>query len=86
MAELILALDLPDRKRALTLLDTLSDALSWVKVGMELFTREGPPLIKELQARSLKIFLDLKFYDIPHTVGRAVAKAQELGVDLLTRH
>ncbi|MCR5814894.1 MAG: orotidine-5'-phosphate decarboxylase [Desulfovibrio sp.] len=86
MAELILALDLPDKDKALRLLDELDGALVWCKVGMEMFTHYGPPLLAELASRKLKIFLDLKFYDIPHTVAQAVLQASLLGVDLLTVH
>ena len=86
MAELILALDLPDRDEALRLLDKLDGALGWCKVGMEMFTHYGPQLLAELASRKLKIFLDLKFYDIPHTVAQAVLQTCSLGVDLLTVH
>ncbi|MCR4667523.1 MAG: orotidine-5'-phosphate decarboxylase [Desulfovibrio sp.] len=86
MANLILALDLPDKTKALKLLDEISGDLSWVKVGMELFTRYGPPFLKELSERGLHVFLDLKFYDIPNTVAKAVRSAQKLNIDILTLH
>ena len=86
MAELILALDLPEKERALALVGSLGDSLSWVKVGMELFTGCGPSLIEELKARNLSVFLDLKFFDIPNTVERAVTRAAEIGADILTVH
>ncbi|MBQ7618055.1 MAG: orotidine-5'-phosphate decarboxylase [Desulfovibrio sp.] len=86
MAELILALDLPDEKQALDLLDQLKPELTWVKVGLELFLRAGPPLVSELKKRNFKVFLDLKFYDIPPTVAKAIESALELKVDLLTLH
>lgn len=84
MAEIIIALDLPadDARR---LLDRLPDA-RWVKIGSILFTREGPGLVRELQRRGLKLFLDLKWHDIPHTVSEAVAAARELGVAMATVH
>lgn len=85
MAELILALDLPDRGSALTLLDRLP-ALRWVKVGSQLMTAEGPPLVRELVARGLQVFLDLKWHDIPHTVEGAIAAARVLGVRMATVH
>ncbi|MBQ7608411.1 MAG: orotidine-5'-phosphate decarboxylase [Desulfovibrionaceae bacterium] len=86
MAELILALDLPNKEQALSLIDSLGGKLSWCKVGMELFTGSGPDLIAELKKRQLSVFLDLKFHDIPHTVGRAVAQAARIGADLVTVH
>ncbi len=85
MAELILALDLPSRDEALRLLDRLP-ALRWVKVGSILMTAEGPNLLRELVARGLEVFLDLKWHDIPNTVAGAVAVAAELGVHLATVH
>lgn len=85
MAELILALDLPDRGAALALLDRLP-ALRWVKVGSQLMTAEGPPLVRELVSRGLEVFLDLKWHDIPNTVEGAVAAARGLGVRMATVH
>ena len=85
MAELILALDLPRGAEALTLLDKLPE-LRWVKVGSILMTREGPDFIRTLAGRGLKIFLDLKWHDIPNTVAGAVTAARELGVSLATVH
>ena len=85
MAELILALDLPDRESALPLLDRLP-ALRWVKVGSQLMTAEGPPLVRELVSRGLEVFLDLKWHDIPNTVEGAVAAARGLGVRMATVH
>ena len=85
MAELILALDLPGRDEAERLLDRLPD-LRWVKVGPVLFLRGGPALVRAFKARGLRVFLDLKWHDIPNTVAEAVAAAQELGVDLATVH
>ncbi|HEY9518118.1 MAG TPA: orotidine-5'-phosphate decarboxylase [Gemmatimonadales bacterium] len=85
MAELILALDLPDRGSALAMLDRLP-ALRWVKVGSQLMTAEGPLLVRELVARGLDVFLDLKWHDIPHTVEGAIAAARGLGVRMATVH
>ncbi len=84
MAELILALDLPadDARR---LLDRIPE-VRWVKVGSILFTREGPSLVRELRARALEVFLDLKWHDIPHTVAGAVTSALDLGVAMTTVH
>ena len=85
MAELILALDTPCGADALRLLDQLP-ALRWVKVGSILMTREGPDFVRELTARSLQVFLDLKWHDIPNTVAGAVTAARELGVSMATVH
>lgn len=85
MAELILALDLPSWNDSMKLVDRLT-GLRWVKVGSILMTREGAPFIKALQARSLQVFLDLKWHDIPNTVAGAVSAAVDLGVTLVTVH
>lgn len=84
MAEIIVALDLP-ADGARRLLDQIPSA-RWVKVGSILFAREGPALLRELQGRGLRVFLDLKWHDIPHTVSEAVAVARELGVAMATVH
>jgi orotidine-5'-phosphate decarboxylase len=85
MSELILALDLPRGADALPLLDRLPD-LRWVKVGSILMTREGPNFVRQLIGRGLKVFLDLKWHDIPNTVAGAVTAARELGVSMATVH
>ena len=85
MSELVLALDLPRAADAWPLLDQLPE-LRWVKVGSILMTREGSPLIRTLVDRGLKVFLDLKWHDIPHTVSGAVTAARELGVSMATVH
>jgi orotidine-5'-phosphate decarboxylase len=85
MAEVIIALDLPSGADALRLLDRVPEA-RWVKVGSILMTREGPDLVRTLVRRGLRVFLDLKWHDIPHTVAEAVGAARELGVALATVH
>jgi len=85
MAEVIIALDLPGGSDAIRLLDRLPDA-RWVKVGSILMTREGPDLIRVLIDRGLRVFLDLKWHDIPNTVAEAVASARALGVSMATVH
>ncbi len=85
MTELILALDTPRGADALRLLDQLP-VLQWVKVGSILMTREGPDFVRQLTARGLKVFLDLKWHDIPNTVAGAVTAARELGVSMATVH
>ena len=86
MAQLIVALDLPRKDAALSLARDLQGLVPWCKMGMELFTLAGPGLLESLRTLGFKVFLDLKFYDIPHTVGRAVKAAAAVGVDLLTLH
>ena len=85
MAEVIVAFDLPSGREALALADRLPD-LRWAKVGSALFVREGPALVREFTARNVRVFLDLKWHDIPSTVERAVAAARDLGVALATVH
>ena len=85
MAEVIIALDLPGGSEAIRLLDRLPDA-RWVKVGSILMTREGPDLIRVLTDRGLRVFLDLKWHDIPNTVAEAVSSARALGVSMATVH
>ena len=86
MAELILAMDVPDRAQAQALAGRLGGALSWCKVGLELFISGGPELVSWLKEQGFHVFLDLKFYDIPNTVASAVTRAAALGVDMLTLH
>ena len=83
---LIVALDLhvPDEARAIV--DRLAGVVGMFKVGSQLFTEAGPPFVRELVARGEKVFLDLKYHDIPNTVANAVGRAAELGVSLLTVH
>jgi len=85
VAEVVLALDLPSAAEAMRLLERLP-ARSWVKVGSILMTREGAPLIRGLVARGHRVFLDLKWHDIPNTVAGAVRAARELGVSMATVH
>jgi len=83
---LIVALDYPNADQALATADQLSGIVSTLKVGKQLFTAEGPQLVRQLVARGFKVFLDLKFHDIPNTVSGAVRSAGELGVAMLTVH
>jgi orotidine-5'-phosphate decarboxylase len=85
MAEVVLALDLTSRAEAIRLLDRLPEA-GWVKVGSILMTREGGPFIRELTGRGHRVFLDLKWHDIPNTVAGSVTAARELGVSMATVH
>ena len=83
---LIVALDVPDAAAALAMVEALDGVASFFKIGLELFTAAGPALVEVLIRRNKRIFLDLKFFDVPETVRRATAAAAALGVDLLTVH
>ena len=85
MAELIVALDLPDGRSALALTERLPE-LRWVKIGPVLYVREGPALVRTFTQRGIAVFLDLKWHDIPNTVSGAVAAARDLGVTMATVH
>jgi orotidine-5'-phosphate decarboxylase len=82
----IVALDFPSSEQALALVDRLGDKCSFYKVGNELFTTAGPPILKELRNRGREIFLDLKFHDIPNTVAGGVRSAKAMGARLVTVH
>jgi orotidine-5'-phosphate decarboxylase len=83
---IIVALDLPTRKEAFQLVDALGDEVQIVKVGAILFTEAGPSVLDELKKRDKRVFLDLKFHDIPNTVAGAVRAAARRGVHMLTVH
>jgi len=83
---IIIALDYADAREASALLRKLDPALCRVKVGKELFTSAGPEFVKDVIARGFDVFLDLKFHDIPNTVGKAVAAASALGVWMVNVH
>lgn len=86
MAEVVIALDYPTVDDALALARKLKGKGLWMKVGMELFTLGGPDIVKTLQDMDYKVFLDLKFHDIPNTVRGGVESAASLGVGLTTIH
>jgi orotidine-5'-phosphate decarboxylase len=83
---LIVALDVASEEKARALVHSLGDSVGFYKVGKELFTLSGPGLVRDLVASGKKVFLDLKFHDIPNTVAGAVRGAAALGVSLLTVH
>ena len=83
---IIVALDFEDPLRALALADRLDPAACSLKVGKELFVIAGPELVRWLVARGYRVFLDLKFHDIPNTVAQACAAATRLGVWMLNVH
>ena len=86
MTELITALDYPDAQSALKTVDLIGPSCQWYKVGKELFTAVGPAIVQELKARGKKVFLDMKFHDIPNTVSKAVHSAAAIGADLCNVH
>lgn len=84
---LIFALDLPTKAEALEWVDRLGDAVTFYKLGFQLFMAEGYwELVEELKARGKKIFVDLKFFDVPETVKNAVANLSKRGVECCTVH
>ena len=83
---IIVALDVPDAAAALALAARLDASKCSLKVGKELFTAAGPDLVRELARRGFRVFLDLKFHDIPNTVAQACAAAARLGVWMLNVH
>jgi len=83
---IIVALDLENASEALKLVERLGDSVNFYKVGLELFTAEGPGIVRELTAMGKNVFVDLKMYDISETVKRAAARVASLGAKLLTVH
>ncbi len=83
---LIIALDVPSAAEARKIVAAVGEAASFYKVGKQLFTAEGPKVARDLVAGGKKVFLDLKYHDIPNTVAGAVSEAAKLGVDMLTVH
>src|SRR5574341_548198 len=83
---LVVALDYPDRRSALAMAARLRGEVGMFKVGKQLFTAEGPGVVGELTGRGDRVFLDLKFHDIPNTVAGAVEAAVRLGVSLVNVH
>ena len=73
------------KKRSL-LLSNCADQISFFKIGLQLYTAEGPEIVRAVLSTGAKVWLDLKLYDIPNTVARAVASASNLGVHMLTIH
>ena len=84
--DVIIALDLDSREKALAFLDRFSGEKPFVKIGMELYFAEGPSIVREIKARGHKIFLDLKLHDIPNTVKRSMSRLSGLNVDMLNLH
>jgi len=85
-SRLIVALDVPDRATALGKVGQLSGKVGCFKLGLEIFSAEGPRLVEEIRDRGEDVFLDLKLHDIPNTVAGAVRSVCKLGVKMLTVH
>lgn len=83
---LIVALDYPDQALAMAMAERLDPAQCRVKVGKELYTRCGPPILEALHGMGFEVFLDLKFHDIPNTTSKAVRVAADLGVWMVNVH
>jgi orotidine-5'-phosphate decarboxylase len=86
VADVIIALDYASGPDALRMVERLGDEVDFYKVGLELYTRAGPSLVRDLAGRRKRVFLDLKLHDIPNTVTGAVRAARDLGVQMLTVH
>jgi len=83
---LIVALDVAGATQARQIVQAIGDAATTYKIGKQLFTAEGPQVVRDLVASGRKVFLDLKYHDIPNTVAGAVRSAAELGVSMMTVH
>src|SRR3989440_3755452 len=83
---LIVALDVPSAAAAQKIVAAVGDSAFFYKVGMQLYTAEGPSVVRDLVASGRRVFLDLKYHDIPNTVTSAVTEAAKLGVSMLTVH
>ena len=84
--KMIIALDISSRERALHLVRELHDLAGMFKVGSQLYTAAGPEIVREIVDMGGRVFLDLKFHDIPNTVTRAAVEAAKLGVLMMTLH
>ena len=84
--KIIVALDVARKEKALGLVNELRDQISFFKIGLQLYTAEGPEIAHAVLSAGAKVWLDLKLYDIPNTVARAVESANNLGVHMLTIH
>ncbi|NLF94729.1 MAG: orotidine-5'-phosphate decarboxylase [Oligosphaeraceae bacterium] len=83
---LITALDVASAVQAWEMVDRIGPEVSWYKVGKQLFTMAGPQIVSGLKERGKKVFLDLKYHDIPNTVAAAVRSAADIGADIINVH
>jgi orotidine-5'-phosphate decarboxylase len=83
---LIIALDVGTRAEAISLALTLAPFAGWMKIGLQLFTAEGPDLVRAIREAGAKVFLDLKLHDIPNTVARTVESVAGLDAQMLSLH
>jgi len=84
--KIIVALDVATKEKALELVKQLRDKISFFKIGLQLYTAEGPEIVRAVLSTGAKVWLDIKLHDIPNTVARAVESANNLGVHMLTIH
>ena len=84
--DVIIACDFASREATFAFLDRFTGKKPFIKIGMELYYAEGPQIVRDLKARGLKIFLDLKLHDIPNTVKKAMAVLSKLDVDMTNLH
>lgn len=86
--DVIIALDFNNKDEVLKFLDKFKNLKRkpFVKIGMELFYAEGPPIVREIKARGHKIFLDLKLHDIPNTVKKTMTMLSSLDIDMCSLH
>jgi orotidine-5'-phosphate decarboxylase len=84
--KLIVALDVPTASAAHSIVSAVGDSVLTYKVGMQLYTAAGPQVVRDLVTSGRRVFLDLKYHDIPNTVAAAVREAADLGVSMLTVH
>jgi orotidine-5'-phosphate decarboxylase len=84
--KIIVALDVPTKGETLELVEKLRDQISFFKIGLQLYTAEGPEIVRAVLSADAKVWLDLKLFDIPNTVARAVESASRLGVQMLSIH
>ena len=84
--DVIIACDFKNKEELLNFLKPFEGLNPFLKIGMEIFYKEGPQLVRELKAQGCKIFLDLKLHDIPNTVEKAMRNLSELGVEIINCH
>ena len=84
--KIIVALDVATKEKALDLVEELRGQISFFKIGLQLYTAEGPEIVRAVRAIGANVFLDLKLHDIPNTVARAVESAAQLKIQMLTIH